>query len=97
MLLILVFVMTIVSIVISLVYSRGKSTQVKLLIWGFTILVMSPALSWLISLGVTRIAGEGFAGIAILSISVPVIFLIGIIIILIGIIIIFSGLVKAKP
>ena len=90
MLLILVFVMTIVSIVISLVYSRDKSTQVKLLIWGFTILVMSLALSWLISLVVTRIAGDGFAGIAILSISVPVIFLI-------GIIIIFSGMVKAKP
>lgn len=67
--------------------SSGKSRKKKLIIWGITLMVpVSPLASWMISLLYADfVAHDGFAGIALLLLLLPLFCLAGLIVLLTGI------------
>lgn len=48
-------------------------------------IAVAPLFSWLISIAYASIEGSGWAGIALLSIMLPTLFLIGLLILLVGV------------
>jgi len=79
-------IIVIVAMVIAYQSSRGKSQKRKFIVWGLTTMVaIAPFLSWLVSIGYANIEGSGWAGVALLSIMFPLLFLFGLAILLVGI------------
>lgn len=66
--------------------TAGKTKKRKRIVWGvITMLVFSPLVSWLVSIAYATIEGSGWAGVALMMLLLPLIFLIGLILLLIGI------------
>ncbi|MFS0864378.1 hypothetical protein [Fredinandcohnia sp. 179-A 10B2 NHS] len=66
--------------------TAAKTKKRKRIVWGvITMLVFSPLVSWLVSIAYATIVESGWAGIALMMLLLPLIFLIGLVILLIGI------------
>lgn len=80
------FIFLIIGLTLAIVSSIGKSRKVKYIVWGLvTALVIAPSVSIMIGHLYAGYEAEGFAGVAMIMIMFPLIFLIGIVILLIGI------------
>ncbi|WP_404448618.1 hypothetical protein LG307_04750 [Sutcliffiella horikoshii] len=68
----------ILSLVIGVVLSR-KYDDKALIIWGIiTMLSIAPFFSWIVAMLVAVSVGDGFAGVAVMWLMVPILFLIGV-------------------
>jgi hypothetical protein len=68
------------------IFTKGKTKKKKYIIWGITTMVaIAPCLAWTISIAYTMIEGNPWAGIALLAILFPLLFIIGLILLLVGI------------
>lgn len=66
------------SLGIGVVLSRKYENRV-LIIWGLiTMLSIAPFFSWIVAMLVAVSVGDGFAGVAVMWLMVPVLFLIGV-------------------
>ena len=75
-----------VAVVAAVFLASGKSRKMKFIVWGLTtMIVIAPIFSWLVSISFAIIVEDGFAGIGLMVLMFPVIFLIGIILLLVGI------------
>ena len=75
-----------VALVIAYQLSNSKSKKRKYIVWGITtMLAITPLFSWLISNAYASIEGSGWAGVAMLSIMLPILFLVGLVILLVGV------------
>ncbi|WP_226683219.1 hypothetical protein [Sutcliffiella horikoshii] len=68
----------ILSICLGIFLTRKYENRV-LIIWGLiTMLSIAPFFSWIVAMLVAVNAGDGFAGVAIMWLMVPILFLIGV-------------------
>ncbi len=68
----------ILSLVIGIVLNR-KYKDKTLIIWGLvTMLSIAPFFSWIVAMIVAVSVGDGFAGVAVMWLMVPILFLIGV-------------------
>ncbi|KGR84376.1 hypothetical protein CD32_12345 [Lysinibacillus odysseyi 34hs-1 = NBRC 100172] len=73
-------------LIFAAVLTKGIGKRKKRIIWGITtMLVIAPLLSWLIGMSYAIYEGDGFAGIGVMLILLPPLFLAGLVILLIGI------------
>lgn len=76
----------IVSVLLAYQFSKGCTRKKKYVIWGVTTMfIIAPGLSWLVSMGYGLMEQNGWAGVALLGILFPLMFLIGLVLFLIGI------------
>ncbi|WP_214484716.1 hypothetical protein [Bacillus sp. SM2101] len=74
------------TLIVAYKLSHRKSKKKKYIIWGITTIVLiAPLLSWVVSILFAIRVGDGFAGVALLMVMFPLLFLIGLVILLIGI------------
>jgi len=79
-------ILLVVGLYIAFQTSRGKSAKRKYITWGITImLIISPIISMFVSIIYGLNAKDGFAGVALMMILLPLTFLIGLIILILGI------------
>ncbi len=79
-------IIPIVGVILAVVLSAGRSRRVKYVIWGITTsFILAPFISAIAGnlYGVQQ--AEGFAGVALIMIMFPLIFLLGIVILVIGV------------
>ncbi|MFC7686476.1 hypothetical protein [Ureibacillus sp. GCM10028918] len=75
-----------IALVAAVYFTFGKSKKRKLIVWGIiTMIAIAPFFTWLVSISFAIIVGDGFAGIGLMMIMFPFIFLVGIILLLVGI------------
>ncbi len=73
-------------LIFAAVLTKGIGKRKKRIIWGITtMLVIAPLLSWLIGMSYAIYEGDGFAGIGVMLILLPPLFLAGLVILLMGI------------
>ncbi|MBM6619555.1 hypothetical protein [Bacillus suaedaesalsae] len=66
-------------------FSINLSRNRKMMMWGIlTMFLIGPILSWTLSLIYADLEGDGFAGVALLMLLLPIIFVIGLIILITG-------------
>ena len=76
----------VVGVVLAFYFTLGKSSKKKFIVWGITtMLVISTFFTWLVSISFAIIVGDGFAGIGLMMIMFPLIFIIGLILLLVGV------------
>ncbi|WP_088102886.1 hypothetical protein [Halalkalibacter urbisdiaboli] len=79
-------IILLVALAIAYQLSESKSKKRKYIVWGITtMLAIAPLFSWLISITYASVEGSGWAGVALISIMFPIIFLVGLVILLVGI------------
>ncbi|GGG12253.1 hypothetical protein GCM10010912_65850 [Paenibacillus albidus] len=67
------------------ILSKDKSPKRKYIVWGsFTMLPISPLISWIVSMLYADYVHDGFAGIGLLMILTPLLFIVGLVLLLIG-------------
>ncbi|MDN4494331.1 hypothetical protein [Ureibacillus aquaedulcis] len=82
----IVIIILVLALGTAIYFSLGKSTKRKLIVWGITtMLAIAPFFTWLGSIGFAIYVGDGFAGMGLMVIMFPILFLIGITLLLIGI------------
>ena len=75
-----------VALAIAYQLSKSKSKKRKYIVWGITtMLAIAPLFSWLISITYASIEGSGWAGVAMMGIMLPILFLVGLVILLVGV------------
>lgn len=75
-----------VALVLAFYFTLGKSKKRKFIVWGIiTMIAIAPFFTWLISISFAIIVGDGFAGIGLMMIMFPILFIIGIILLLVGV------------
>ena len=73
-------------IVYAVMLSKEVRKKTKRIIFGITtMLVIAPLLSWLLGIGYGVYEGDGFAGMGVMMILFPILFLVGLVILLVGI------------
>lgn len=71
-------ILLILSLGIGVVLSRKYENRV-LIIWGLiTMLSIAPFFSWIVAMLVAVNVGDGFAGVAVMWLMIPILFLIGV-------------------
>ena len=79
-------IILIAALAIAYQLSKNKSKKRKLIVWGITtMLAIAPLFSWIISIIYASIEGSGWAGIALISIMLPILFLVGLVILVVGV------------
>lgn len=80
-------VILILALVIASMLSQGGSKKKKYIIWGITTMIaVAPLFSWIIAiLYVYAFGADGFAGIGLLMILAPLLFVVGLVILLVGV------------
>lgn len=84
----MIFVLAIIvsSLLFAFMINQGKSRRKVVIISGITtMLVITPLLSWSVSTLFATKVGDGFAGVALMMILLPILFLVGLTILLLGI------------
>ncbi|HWL13707.1 MAG TPA: hypothetical protein VNQ57_12005 [Ureibacillus sp.] len=78
-------IILVAALALAVYFTLGKSKKRKFLVWGLTTTVaIAPFFTWLASMSFAILAGDGFAGVALMMIMFPVLFGLGIILLLIG-------------
>ncbi|HWK23630.1 MAG TPA: hypothetical protein VNS08_11430 [Ureibacillus sp.] len=78
-------IILVIAVSLAFHFTLGKSKKRKYVIWGLTTMIaIAPFFTWLISIWFAIIVGDGFAGIGLMMIMFPIIFLIGLILLLVG-------------
>ena len=69
-----------VALAIAYQLSKSKSKKRKYIVWGITtMLAIAPLFSWLISITYASIEGSGWAGVAMMGIMLPILFLVSLV------------------
>lgn len=75
-----------IAVAAAVFFTLGKSKKRKFIVWGLTTMIaIAPIFSWLVSISFAIIVEDGFAGIGLMMVMFPFIFLIGIIMLFIGV------------
>jgi hypothetical protein len=75
-----------VALIIAYMLSNGKPRKRKFIVWGVTtMLAIAPLFSWVVSILYAINEGDGFAGVALIALMFPFLFLVGLVILLMGI------------
>ena len=75
-----------ISLIVSILLSRGQSMKKKYIIWGITtMLVIAPLFSWLVGILYGISVSSGFAAGGLMIIMFPILFIMGIILLVKGI------------
>ncbi|MGJ9457326.1 hypothetical protein [Oceanobacillus sp. CF4.6] len=73
-------------VILAYILSKQLKREWTYVVWGIaTIVPIAPLLSWIISYLYAYYEGDGFAGIALFGILLPLLFLLGLVLIAIGI------------
>ncbi|WP_157842774.1 hypothetical protein [Bacillus alkalisoli] len=76
----------VLTLIIGVILSNGKWKDKKFIVWGIiTMVCIAPLLSWIVSVQYGIKDGDGFAGIALMMVMFPIIFLVGLIILFMGV------------
>ncbi|MGD6776760.1 hypothetical protein [Sutcliffiella horikoshii] len=74
----IIIIVLVLSLGIGVVLSRKYENR-RLIIWGLiTMLSIAPFFSWIVAILVGVSVGDGFAAVAVMSLMVPILFLIGV-------------------
>lgn len=79
-------IILIAALAIAYQLSKSKSKKRKYIVWGITtMLAIAPLFSWIISITYASIEDSGWAGIALMSIMLPILFLAVLVILVVGV------------
>ncbi|MGF9978081.1 hypothetical protein [Viridibacillus arvi] len=79
-------VIILLGVYFSVTFTKNQSLKKKYIIWGLvTMFIFTPFVGWFISMSVAIAVGDGFAGVGMMMLLLPIFFITGLILTLIGV------------